>query len=133
MKTLDEPWKHWVRLNEKANEIQRVKDMVRLKSKLEEELAFQIKAVKLPIPLREYRFHPKRKWRCDFVWLTEKLIVEVEGGIFNHGRHTRGIGFTNDCEKYNSATLLGYRVIRVTSTHIRSGKAVQWIEEILND
>ena len=101
-------------------------------SKLEEELAFQIKVCNLPIPIREFKFHPKRKWKSDFVWTEQKLIVEVEGGIFSNGRHTRGIGFQNDCEKYNSATCLGYRVIRVTAEHIRSGQALKWIEEILN-
>lgn len=98
-------------------------------SKLEDALAFQIKAAKLPNPETQYKFHSKRRWKSDFVWINEKLIVEVEGGVFSGGRHTRGVGFTNDCEKYNTATLMGYRVLRVTSDHIRRGEALKWIEE----
>ena len=102
-------------------------------SKLEEELFFQIKAVKLPLPIRELKIFKNKKSRCDFVWPEKMVIVEVEGGVYTQGRHTRGKGFTNDCEKYNAATILGYRVIRVTAEHIRNGKAINWIEEILNN
>jgi len=102
-------------------------------SDLEETLAFQIRACKLPEPIREYKFHPDRRWRSDFVWTDHKLICEVEGGVYTQGRHTRGSGFEKDCEKYNHATLLGYRVLRVTGKHIKSGEALQWIEECLNE
>src|SRR5256885_16223115 len=63
---------------------------------------------------REVRFHPSRKWRADFLWPTPPLIVEVEGGSFVSGRHTRGTSFEADCEKYAEAAILGYRVLRVT-------------------
>ena len=40
----------------------------------------------------EYRFHPTRKWRLD--WFHESGVgVEIEGGIWTKGRHTRGKGF----------------------------------------
>jgi len=38
--------------------------------------------------------------------------VEFEGGVFARGRHTRPMGFINDCEKYNAGTALGWRVFR---------------------
>ncbi len=97
-------------------------------SEWEDELMFQMVAEKLPPPIREYRFHEKRRWRCDFIWLDEKLIVEVEGGIWSKGRHTRGLGFQNDCEKYNEAALNGYKVLRVTSQQIKNGQAMEWIK-----
>ena len=108
-------------------------------SKLEEELALQLKLAKFPTPIREYRIFSKikkaglikKKSRCDFVWPEYMLIVEVEGGIWTNGRHVRGTGFINDCEKYNEATLLGYKVLRVTAEHIKSGQALNWIEEAL--
>jgi hypothetical protein len=63
---------------------------------------------------REYIFHPTRNWRLDFAWPVQKVAVEIEGGVFSGGRHTRGTGFTEDCEKYNAATLHGWRLLRFT-------------------
>ena len=108
-------------------------------SKLEEELALQLTLAKFPKPIREYRIFSKikkvglikKKSRCDFVWPAYMLIVEVEGGIWTNGRHVRGTGFIADCEKYNEATLMGYKVLRVTAEHIKSGQALNWIEEAL--
>ena len=65
---------------------------------------------------REYRFAPPRKWRFDFAWKADKVAVELEGGTWSGGRHTRGAGFEDDCEKYNEATRLGWRVLRFTSS-----------------
>lgn len=67
--------------------------------------------------VREHRFHPKRKWPFDFAWLDLMVAVEIEGGHW-HGRHTRGKGFVDDCEKYNAATALGWRVLRFTSVDL---------------
>jgi very-short-patch-repair endonuclease len=76
-------------------------------SKAEETLALQIRAVKLPEPVREHRFHAVRRWRFDFAYPDQKLAIEVEGGVWSVGRHTRGAGFTKDCEKYNTALMDG--------------------------
>ncbi len=69
-------------------------------------------------PEREFRFHPERKWRFDFAWPDHKVAVEVEGGQFSVGRHQRLSGFEADCDKYNSAALLGWAVLRFTSRMI---------------
>ena len=44
-------------------------------------LETQIRAVGLPPPVTEYRFHPERRWRADFAWPEKKLLVEVDGGV----------------------------------------------------
>lgn len=77
---------------------------------------------------REYQFHPTRLWRFDYAWPLEKFAVEIEGGVWSGGRHTRGKGFIEDCIKYNEAVLLGWRVIRVTTEMVRSGEAMAYIE-----
>jgi very-short-patch-repair endonuclease len=100
-------------------------------SDAEDELMLQMRAAKLPTPIRECRISEERRWRCDFVWPTLGLIVEVEGGVFSGGRHTRGLGFTKDCEKYNFATLAGYSVLRVTPEHIKTGIALEWVEKAI--
>ena len=97
-------------------------------SDLEEHLLWMIRAVELPEPVREVRFHPIRKWRVDFMWEKEKIIAEVEGATYARGRHTRGAGFEKDAEKYNAATLMGYRVFRFTRSMIESGQAVATLE-----
>lgn len=66
----------------------------------------------LPKPVPEYRFHEVRKWRFDWAWVDEKVALEVEGGIYSGGRHTRASGFVGDMEKYNSAGARGWIVLR---------------------
>ena len=78
----------------------------------------------LPQPEREYRFHPTRRWRFDFAWPQLMVAVEVEGGTWAQGRHTRGAGFERDADKLNAATSLGWCVFRYTAMRIRSGYAV---------
>lgn len=97
-------------------------------SAIEELLAFQVKAAKLPIPEREFRFHATRRWRSDFGWPLHMLLVEVEGGTWTGGRHTRGRGFADDCIKYNTAAIEGWKVLRFTSDQIKNGSALVMIE-----
>lgn len=70
----------------------------------------------LPEPTPEYKFHPTRKWRADYAFLftTPRVLVEVDGGVWAQGRHTRGAGFIEDQRKLNAASLLGFTVLRYT-------------------
>jgi len=92
------------------------------KSDLEESFAFQLAAAGLPELEREFYFHPTRRWRFDFAEPTCKIAFEVEGGIFSKGRHTRGSGFIDDCEKYAEAMLLGWRVYRIPGPWIMDNR-----------
>ena len=100
-------------------------------SDLETTLLFQIRAVNLPDPLKEYRFAPPRRWRFDMCWPDNMLAVEIEGGAWTQGRHTRGKGFIADMEKYNKATLMGWRLLRFSGEHIQNGTALAAIEAAL--
>lgn len=100
-------------------------------SKLEDELLLQIRALKLPEPVVQYRFHPIRRWKFDIAWPDLMLAVEVEGGGWIGGRHTRGSGFTKDLEKYDSAMQLGWSIYRCDGALIKSGKAVKTIEILM--
>ena len=103
-------------------------------SALEETLAFQLRAAKLDAGMvREWRFHPIRKWRFDFAWPEHDplVAVEIEGGLFSAGRHTRGAGARADMEKYAEAATRAWYVIRVSGDHIKSGQALRWIEQML--
>ncbi len=78
-------------------------------------------------PEREWRFHPERKWRFDFAWPSLMLAVEVEGGTWKVGRHQTGKGFAADCEKYNAAAILGWRVLRYTTDMVESNEAIDCV------
>ena len=86
----------------------------------------------LPCPTPELMFHPKRKWRFDFAWESKKLALEIEGMVWRNGRHTRGSGFVKDMEKYNNASMLGWRIIRATPDNFCKEEIIHYIREILN-
>ena len=98
-------------------------------SDAEEALAFQFRAVGIEC-LREYVFAPPRRWRADFM-IGRDLLIEVDGGTWAGGRHTTGAGFAADCEKLNEATILGYRVLRVTPSMVDDGSALALVERAL--
>ena len=102
-------------------------------SKLEDEFQLQIDAIGVPPYEREYWFAKAigRRWRFDFAFPELMLAVEVEGGTWSRGRHTRGQGFEGDCIKYNSAALMGWTVLRFTSTMVKDGTAIGMLEEAL--
>ncbi|HEE5399805.1 TPA: DUF559 domain-containing protein [Acinetobacter baumannii] len=82
---------------------------------------------------QEYKFHPKRKWRADFLITNTKILVEVEGGIWNGGRHTRGKGYIGDMEKYNSAAMMGFTVLRFSTEQVKAGVAIKQIEQLVGE
>ncbi len=88
------------------------------RSRLERRFEFLWLAVQGPALEREFRFHPTRKWRSDFAHIPSRTLIEIEGGIWINGRHNRGAGFITDIEKYNEATLAGWRVFRLADVHL---------------
>ena len=81
--------------------------------------------------VREYRFHPTRRWRFDYAIAEHRIAVEVEGGVFTGGRHTRPTGFLGDVEKYNTATLYGWRLFRVTPSRLISASTMQLLHDAI--
>ena len=98
----------------------------------ESTLSLQLKALKIEFE-QEFKFHPKRKWKADFHIVGQKILVEVEGGSWSGGRHTRGKGYIGDMEKYNSATMMGFQVIRFSTEQVKSGLAIKQIEKMVGD
>jgi very-short-patch-repair endonuclease len=100
------------------------------KSELEEKFLHILEAecvrncITIEAPTREHRFHPTRKWRFDFAWPSVMVAVEIEGGTWAGGRHNTGAGMAKDCDKYNAATQMGWKVLRFTSSHLKSPDAV---------
>lgn len=92
-------------------------------------LAFHLKAAKIGFE-REVRFHATRRWRFDFL-IRGDVAIEVDGGIWQAGRHTRGAGWEKDAEKLNEATIMGYKVLRFSTGQVKRGEALATIRRAL--
>jgi very-short-patch-repair endonuclease len=82
-------------------------------------------------PVAEHRFHPTRRWRFDYAWPEHRIALEVEGGIWTGGRHTRGAGFLGDMVKYNEAAALGWRVLRCQPKTLRTLATVDMVKRAI--
>jgi hypothetical protein len=103
-------------------------------SGLEDTLAWQLEVAGFPKPERQYRFHTTRRWELDFAFpgAVPPLAVEIEGGLYQASSGHRSLkGVLRDIEKYNQLCILGWRLIRLTSTMIEDGSALTLIEEAL--
>ena len=78
--------------------------------------------------VKEFRFHPVRLWRFDYAIPEHKIALEVEGGVWTGGRHTSSVGFLKDMEKYNTATLMGWRVLRTTPDDLYRMKTINMLK-----
>lgn len=103
-------------------------------------IGFQCRALGLPEPVREHRFHPVRMWKFDWAWPDRLVALEQEGIVYppkgsgDHrlgGRHASVKGFRGDIEKYGEAFALGWRVLRCLPEQVTSGQAMLWIEPVL--
>lgn len=64
--------------------------------------------------VKEYRFHPVRKWRFDYAIPKYKIAIEIDGGVWTYGRHNRASGYIKDMEKMNTAASSGWLVLHFT-------------------
>ena len=82
----------------------------------------------------EHQFHKVRKFKFDIAIPALKLAIEYEGIFKPQGgksRHTTGAGYSKDCEKYNLATVQGWKVLRYTALNYRN--MYQDIHTIINE
>ena len=102
-------------------------------------LEVQLEQAGIPFT-REFTFARPRRWRADFAILSEHflggphvpgILIEIDGGGYVAGRHSRGAGMEKDAEKQSAAAILGYRVIRATPKQVEDGRCLQWIKEAL--
>ena len=70
-----------------------------------------------------------RPWRADFCWPAQQIVLEVQGGAFSGGRHTRGVGFTVDMQKSMLLQTEGWLCLALTNTMIHQ-KDGYWIKLI---
>jgi len=102
------------------------------KNDLELEFLLQIRALGLPEPEREYCAIEGRRFRYDFCWVQQRVLVECQGGVYSYQpSHASASGIRRDAEKLNIAVSQGWRVYHFTSDMVRSGEAARMIEQEL--
>lgn len=92
----------------------------------------QLDLAGLPQPEMEVHFALPRKWRADFCFRSEMIIIEYQG-IFGgaNASHASLGGLKRDYEKFTEASLRGYIVILITAETVNDGRAVTWVERAL--
>ena len=100
-------------------------------SPLEDLFAMQLDSAGLTGYVREYQAIPGRRFRFDFAWRKERLLVEINGGTYSKGAHSTGTGINRDYEKGNLAVLNGWRVLSFDTKMVKSGAALEVVERLL--
>lgn len=81
--------------------------------------------------VKEYRFDPNRRWKSDYFIPEINCLVEYEGLVHSgKGGHQTKKGYTNNCEKYNRACLLGFKLLRYTS--LNTNDCLKDLNELIN-
>lgn len=119
-----------IKLSKEAKEQKRIANK-QAKEFTQETFFLLLDQVNVPRPTPEHVFHNSRKWRFDYCWIDQMVVLEVEGGIFIRGRHSRGAGMKEDMDKYNEAAVLGYRIVKVVPTELCSFNTINLLRRIL--
>lgn len=74
----------------------------------------------LPVPVPEYRISQERRFRWDWAFVSYKILLEINGGVWKRGKsgHSSGTGIKRDMDKLNFATSLGWRTIAVEPSQL---------------
>ena len=71
------------------------------------------RSVGMPEPQAEYYCDEQREWRLDLAWpAPAKAAIEIDGGNWVQGAHTRAASLREQYDKQNAAVLQGWRVLR---------------------
>jgi very-short-patch-repair endonuclease len=110
----------------------------------EREFDFQCRAYKLPPAIRKHRMPsasglltPKTQvlatWEFDFAFLEQRLLVEIDGGIFmpGGGAHSHPVDITRNMTKRNDAALGGFWLLAFTPREVRNGHAIAFTQKKL--
>lgn len=82
--------------------------------------------------VKEHMFHWTRKWRFDYAIPDLKIAIEIDGGVWDYGRHNRPEGYINDMEKLNTATSMGWLVLRFTTHDLLKNSTLSLIRDTVN-
>ena len=74
-----------------------------------------------PEPEYEYRFASPRRWSFDRAGPKLRVALEIEGR--GHSQWNR---YHSDVDKYNTAAMLGWTVLRISFIHVRKDD-ITWL------
>lgn len=108
---------------------------VRTEPSAEDVLDAQLQSEGITCYERQYKFATSigRKWASDFGFYSDRVLVEVEGGLYRRGggAHSTGPAIERDMEKLNDATLLKWRMLRFTTEEALNGTALAFIKLVI--
>ena len=81
--------------------------------------------------IHRHKFMVDRKFEFDFAFPTIKLAIEVQGGIWIVGGHTKGVGIKQDHDKNQNACALGWQMLYCCPDDIKKGIAISFIEKTI--
>lgn len=82
--------------------------------------------------VKEHMFHWTRKWRFDYAIPDLKVAIEIDGAVWDYGRHNRPQGYINDMEKLNTAASMGWLVLRFTTDDRLKASTLALIKDTIN-
>ena len=56
-----------------------------------------------------------KRYRLDFAHSLSRTGIEIQGGVYNRGRHVTGSGYERDCRKYNLAYTSDWTIFLLTA------------------
>ena len=90
-----------------------------------------LKSAGIPEPVTEHRFAPPRRWRMDYAWPDAKLALEVQGGIWTRGRHSRPAALLKEWEKLNTGAAMGWRFLFCQPSDLLKAETIDAIRAAL--
>ena len=115
-----------------ADRLRRAIERIRTQSESPLETTFRLDAedAGLPVPVLDVEIRDRRGrllGATEIAYPEQRVLVEIEG---DHHRTSRA-QWNRDIEKYAAYVAEGYEVIRLTSVHVHSGRAVLMVREAL--
>ena len=72
---------------------------------------------------------PGRNFKFDFACEKLRILVELQGGNYQHGAHSRPMGLKRDYQKANLAQRHGWTIYQFDSDSVRDGEAIMFVME----
>ena len=76
----------------------------------------------------QVKFLKDRRFIGDLVIRSARMVVELDGGVFTNGRHTRGKGYTLDRERDLAAAEAAWITVRLTTGQITEENAKRVVD-----